>query len=249
MLNEGLALAEKVGDEAFIPRYLNGLGWLYIECENVERGLDLSNRAAELSRKRRHAVGVEMTCFAEVNMADVFLAKGDVTLADEMLDGVHRTVRNPATHEWMRWRYSTHLFASLGRLWLSRGNPQKAQEFAEQCLEIAVPTGSRKYIISGWLLRGEIALAQRRWEDAEKWLSAAAKTAGVVRHPPHLWRTHLALGRLYAETGRDDPSQQEYRTALSVVDRIKRNTKDSSLREGLDGSPRLRQVYELAAEK
>ena len=110
LLTEGLALAEKIGDEAFFPRYLNGLGWLHIECENLEQGIDFSKRCTDITRRRHHAVNVEMTSFAEVNIGDAFLAKGDLQQAHEILDGVHRTAKNPAIHEWMKWRYSTHLF-------------------------------------------------------------------------------------------------------------------------------------------
>ena len=59
----GLALAEKIGDEAFIPRYQNGLGWLYIETGNFAQGYDLNQSSAEQARLRHHATGVEMTCF------------------------------------------------------------------------------------------------------------------------------------------------------------------------------------------
>ena len=37
LLTEGLALTEKVGDENFVPRYLNSLGWLYFECGDLDR--------------------------------------------------------------------------------------------------------------------------------------------------------------------------------------------------------------------
>jgi tetratricopeptide (TPR) repeat protein len=188
-----------------------------------------------------------MTCFAEVNMGDVFLARGDLKLAHEMLDKVHRTVHNPATHEWMKWRYSTHLFASLGQFWLRRGNPGKAREFAGQCLKIAVPTGSRKYLIGAWLVLGEAALAQGDRDDAEKWLRQALKLARAVRHPPQLWRAHSALGQLYAASKRNRLAGREHRAALAVVEQIKRNTTDPGLRGGLEDSPRLRQVREQAA--
>ncbi len=248
LLTEGLALAEKIGDEAFLPRYLNGLGWVHIECEDLERGIDFSNRCTEITRRRDHAVNVEMTSFAEVNIGDAFLVQGDLEQAQEILDGVHRTIRNPATHEWMKWRYSTHLFASMGRLSLARGEPRQAQEFAGQCLKIAVPTGSRKYMISAWLLLGDAALALGDQEDAEKWLRRALKMARAIGHPPTLWRTHLALSQLYAETRRDHLARRQGTAALSVIDQIKRSTTDPDLHHGLAGSPRLRQVYERAVD-
>jgi hypothetical protein len=55
-----------------------------------------------------------------------------------------------------------HLCASLGDLWLARGELAKAQECADRCLEIAMRTNSRKYEVCGKRLRGEIALAQRQ---------------------------------------------------------------------------------------
>ncbi len=249
LLTEGLALAEKIGDEAFLPRYLNGLGWLHIECENLEQGIEFNNRCTDITRRRDHAVNVEMTSFAEVNIGDAFLAQGDLKLAHEVLDRVHRTAKNPATHEWMKWRYSTHLFASLGRLWLSRGNPHQAREFADQCLKIAVPTGSRKYMISAWMLLGDAALAAGDPEDAEKWLRQALELARAICHPPQLWQTHSALRHLYAETKRDHLARQQDIAARSVVEEIKRSTTAPDLQNGLEGSPRLRQIYERAAER
>jgi class 3 adenylate cyclase/tetratricopeptide (TPR) repeat protein len=248
LFNEGLALAEKIGDAAFIPRYLNGLGWLYIECEDLERGLDFNRRGADISRERSHGTSVEMTAFAEINMADVLLTKGDFGQAHDAFEGVHRVCRNPEGHEWMRWRYSAHLFVSLGQLWLARGDPTKALEFADRCLNIATPTESRKYISKAWRLRGEIALARHEWEEAERWLDKALKLARLVGNPPQLWRTHLAMGRLHDEAKRADKALREYRAARAVVDRIKSNAQDSSLCTSLKNSPRLQQVYELAAD-
>ena len=46
-LREGLALVEKVGDNTYIPRYLNTLGWLFNEChayKNASRILSACGR-------------------------------------------------------------------------------------------------------------------------------------------------------------------------------------------------------------
>ena len=39
-MSEGLALAEKVGDEALIPRIRNTLGWLRIDCGDFASGIE-----------------------------------------------------------------------------------------------------------------------------------------------------------------------------------------------------------------
>ena len=118
----------------FFHRTLNTLGWLWIEIGDLERAIEFNQRGAEGGRKRSDH---ETQANSEINLGDVFLARGDLALAREMLEGVHRLVKDPATSEWMRWRYSTHLFASLGDLWLARGDPDRARQFADQCLELA----------------------------------------------------------------------------------------------------------------
>ncbi len=130
----------------------------------------------------------------------------------------------------MRWRYTTHLFVSLGEFWMARGEPRQAQEFAAQCLEIATRTSSWKYVVKGWRLQGEIALARRQWDEAEGWLRQALTLAQTIGNPPQLWKTHLAIGRLHAEAKRPDMARQAYQAAREVIDRIKTNLQNQELR-------------------
>src|SRR5262249_6305125 len=108
---EGLTLSEKVDDEGQRHRLLNGLGWLYMELRAFEPALDLNRQGAEGARRRGHP---ETIANAELNLGDIFLAQGDLVLAHEFFDGVYRLAHDPATSDWNRWRYSMHLFASLG---------------------------------------------------------------------------------------------------------------------------------------
>lgn len=98
LLEEGLALAEKVGDDAFIPRYLNTLGWLHIECADLDRGLELSRLGVEWARRRRHATGVEQTAFTEINRGDAFMVRGDLTSAREVLGEAHHLVKDASIY-------------------------------------------------------------------------------------------------------------------------------------------------------
>jgi tetratricopeptide (TPR) repeat protein len=200
VLEEGLAVCEKSGEEIMRHRILNTIGWLYLECGDLELGIDFNRRGAEAARKRGDD---ETIANPELNLGDAYLVQGDLALARELLDGVHRRVGNPKTSEWMKWRYSTHLFASLGELALARGDRDGARRFADECLAIATRTNTRKYLVRGWRLRGEIDLAQGRTTDAEQYLRQALGIARAIKNPPQLWATHAALGRL-AEGGRAD---------------------------------------------
>ena len=230
LLTEGLALTEKVGDENFVPRYLNSLGWLYLECGDLERALDLNRQGAEGGQKRGDP---EMIANAELNLGDIFLMQGDLVLAQEYLDRVYRLTHDPATSDWGKWRYSMHLFASLGDLWLARGDLAKAQEYVAQCLQGATRTNARKYLIKGWRLQGEIALARQQRDEAEGWLRQALALAQVVGNPTQLWKTHLALGRLHAETQHPEQERQEYGAAREVINRLRESLQEPGLRASL----------------
>jgi predicted ATPase len=81
------------------------------------------------------------------------------------------------------------VFASLGELWLARGDPAKAQEFADQCLELATRTNLRKYLVKAWRLKGESALARGQWDEAEGMLRQALALAQAIGNPTQLWKT------------------------------------------------------------
>lgn len=244
-LKEGLALSEKVGDEVQRHRMLNSLGWLYMECGDLDQAVDLNRQGAEGARKRGDP---ETIANPEINLADIFLAKGDLTLANEFLDGVHRLVKDPATSEWMRWRYSTHLFASLGDLWLARGDYTKAREFCDHCLDIATRTQSRKNLVKAWRLKGEIALARRQWDEAQHAFRQALTIAQAIGNPTQLWKAHLALGRLHTDAKKPELAEQEFQAAREVIDRIKESLQNPGLRASLEGAPMIQRIYDLSAK-
>jgi len=244
ILEEDAALCEKAGDEIMGHRILNSLGWLCMECGDLDRALELNRRGAEGARKRGDP---ETIANPELNLADIFLAKGDPALAQELLDGVLRLVKEPGTSEWMKWRYSTHLFASLGELWLLRGETGRAREFADRCLEIATRTNSRKYLVMGYRLKGEMAIARRQWDEAEAALGEASAIAEAIANPTQLWKTRLALGNLRAERGERQAARRSYRAAREVIEAVMAHLKHPGLRSALETSPAVRRVYDLAS--
>jgi len=242
IFDEGLTLAERVGDENYTPRYLNSIGWLHMECGDLDRARELNQRAAEGGRNRGDH---ESFANAELNLGDIALLQGDLASARDYLEGVLRLVRAPSTSEWMRWRYSIHLFASLGELALARGDFEGALRHADECLERATRTRSRKYLVKGWRLRGELALARRHWDDAERALRQALDVAQSIGNPTQLWKTHVALGRLAVERQRPDLARHEWQAAREVIDGVRDNLRHPGLRASFASSPIIRQALQF----
>ena len=146
----------------------------------------------------------------------------------------------------MRWRYSMRLLEDLGALWLARGDPARAAGFADESLELATRTRSRKNQVKGWRLRGEIALARRELDGAEAAFRQALAIATEIGNPTQLWKTHTALGHLHAARPRPDAARDAYRAAGAVIERVRAGLRDPALRASLAEAPAVRQVNALA---
>jgi tetratricopeptide (TPR) repeat protein len=238
---EALALAEKLGDEIFRNRFLNCLGWVHAECGNLERAIELNQRGADMSRERGDA---ETIVNCELNLGDAYCLNGNLALAREYFESAYGLARKPSTTDWAKWRYSQHLFAGLGELWLASDDPGKAEGFCNQCLDLATRTESRKYLVRGWRLKGEFAKVRLHWEEAEEALRKALTYAKRIGNPTQLWKTHLALGELYRDTRRADSARASFAAARKVVDGIGRTLRTPELKEGFERSPVFQSAYQ-----
>jgi len=245
ILEEGLAVCEKSGEEIMRHRILNTLGWLYLECGDLDGAVEFNRRGAEAARKRGDD---ETIANPELNLGDAYLAKGDLALAQEFLDGIHELVRKPTTSEWMKWRYSTHLFASLGELALARGDRDAARRFADECLEIASRTKANRYLVKGWRLRGRIGLAWGDTSEAEQFLRQALTIAQSIQNPPQLWITHAALGELHRARGEREATRREYLAAQKVIETVLSTLRNPGLRASLKASTLARHIDEQTAD-
>ena len=131
----------------------------------------------------------------------------------------------------MKWRYMQHCCHSLGELWLTKGDAEKALQFAEDCLQLAEPTESRKNIVKGWRLRGQAYCAQGRLVEAEAVLQKALTLAKEVGNPPQLWKTYQALGELYERQGETKQARSAYTNAIEVIDSVASRLQDQQIKQ------------------
>ena len=247
VLAEGLALAEKLGDDAYISRYLNTVGFVRIDCGDFAAGIELSERSYEVtaeSSRAGHGTGAERRAFIRNNEADVFLALGELSAAAQALGEAFHVVQHPPPSHWMTWRYGTHCHAGLAQLALLRGDAAAARRHAEQSLEMATAAGSQKYESWGWRLKGESATARRAWPEAEDALRRSLAIAEATEHPRQMWLSHLALGRLHEACGRKDDARAAYGAAWHIVKGLRDGSQDPGIREGLESQPAVRELLE-----
>ena len=241
---EGLALAERVGDEAIHHRLLNCLGWLYAELGDLDHAEVLNTTSAQIGR-RRCDPGTQPN--AELNLGDIMRVRGDLQVAQELYDGVYRYSKDPATSEWMRFRYAIRMFASMGELALARGDLATARTYSADCLDLATRTGSRKNLVKGWRLAGELERAQRNWDRAEQHLRTALELAASIGNPVQYWKTELAFGQLLTDAGRPDEAREAFQRAYLRMQQVRESLRHERLRTAFEKSGELRLVDGLIA--
>jgi tetratricopeptide (TPR) repeat protein len=218
-LHEAREVCERLSDKFSKCRILNTLGWVYGELYNLEVAIRYNREGAEAAYK----IGdPEIIRNAEINLGDDYLLLGDIEQAQQYLEKVYRDSQRRGVwgEEWLKWRYLQHCCHSLGELWLTKGDFGQALRFAEECLQLAEPTESRKNIVKGWRLQGQAYCLQGKLAEAEAVLQKALALAKEIGNPPQLWKTYQALGELYEKQGATDQARSAYTSALEVVEQV-----------------------------
>jgi class 3 adenylate cyclase/tetratricopeptide (TPR) repeat protein len=228
-LQEALGKSEQLGDKYFKCRGLNTLGWVYGELYNLELAIRYNREGVEAS----YIIGdPEIIRNAETNLGDYYLLLDDLDQAQYYLEKVYRDSQQHGKwgEESMKWRYMQHCCHSLGELWLTKGDAEKALRFAEECLKLAEPTESRKNIVKGWRLQGQAYCMQGKLADAEAVLQKALALAKEVGNPPQLWKTYQALGELYEKQGATVQARSAYANAIEVIEGVANRLQDQELK-------------------
>lgn len=141
-----------------------------------------------------------------------------------------------------RWRWKIRLCIGLGRLWHREHDPAQALSFLDNGLQLALATGSQKYVAEGRGLRGEILVAAGQRNQGLRELQQGLALARSLSSPTLTWRLAQLLGRTYERWGDMRQAQGMYTTAvkdaMAVADRIH----DSRLQETFLTSPQVASV-------
>jgi hypothetical protein len=111
---------------------------------------------------------------------------------------------------------------------------------------------AEKILTSGSALAGERKQVTVLFVDVSGFTSLSARLdpgardRGSDRPAAQTWLGLLALGRLQAARGRREEALARYRGARAVIAHLRMRTRDPDLRAGLESTPLIREVEELA---
>jgi len=161
----------------------------------------------------------ELIANAEANLADVEIARGDLTAAEPHLAALV-AILSDRRNVWMAWRYGMHYHASAAELAIGRGDLASAREHLDHCLATAERTSSRRYQVRGRRLLGALRLAEGNLPGAESLLAEVVEESRRLGNPTQRWQSLVAYGRALHALGRRDEAAAARREALDVVESI-----------------------------
>jgi tetratricopeptide (TPR) repeat protein len=244
LLEDVLATAKRIGEFYYLARGLNTMGWIYGELQNHRQAMTWNMQGVETAREANFSIP-ECESNARLNLGDNLLALGQLDEAEEQFQKVEQVIRNPRPQDhFMLWRYSQHLFHSYGELWLARSNFDNATAYADECLILAEQSKSRKNIVKGRRLRGQVFLAQGKLAEAEQELSIALEAALRVGNPTQLWMTHAALARLFEKMKQEDLEQEHWQAAAAIVQSTADGLQDNERREAFINAAPIQEIME-----
>ncbi len=249
LLKGVISTSDRVGGIPFWhARTLNTIGYVYGELQDLKNAIEWNSRGVEAAIKAQFD-DPEVENNARLNLGDNHMDMGNLDEAQEQYRKVELVVRNPKLPERLDlWRYAQHLFHSHGELCLKRGESDKALNYANECLSLAEPGKSRKYIIKGRRLRGQVYMMQGKLRESEKEFLSALEIAREVGNPPQLWKTFVALGNLKQLQGKTNESQNAYRNALKVIEAVAEKLEDRQLRETFLNADQVSEIRQMIGQ-
>jgi tetratricopeptide (TPR) repeat protein len=239
-LHEAMALARRNGDRFVLPRLPNCIGWLYRELQDFDHALEWDRQGFELARE---CGVVEAEANSLINLGCDFAHLGEDRKTLPAFRDVEACFHRD---EYFRWRYNLRLQAGASEYWLSRGDPERAEEHAQRLLEEAAPREVRKYIAVAHKLLAEAAMARGDLTDAEGKLAAALDLLHSYPAPLVAWKTYVVLGRLRRQRGDGEPARDAFAQAAAIVGEITANIRDEGLRATFLNSTAVREVLDGA---
>ena len=220
----------------------NTLGWAYQEVCNFEKAIDcnlMSITSTAEARGSSTSTLSEIDSFARLNLGDVYLTTGEVGRAREYFEAVFQNIGN-VDFFLARTRWKPRCLLGLGELWLRLGDLDKAEAFLADmdAHGFTAQFPFKKHQIRAARLRAGILAARNETDAAIETLKTALGSARSYANPTQLWKTHVALGDLLAENGKESQARPYYAAARTVVESVADGLTDPTLKGGfLQASP------------
>ncbi len=225
-----------------IARGMNTAGWLQKQLGDLRHSVDLNREALDFGRAAKLG---NPEIYSTINLAEDHLCLNEIGAAETILIEAVERLRTGAFDSHL-WRWQMRVGLMFARLFLAKGDLDRADTHLTEALRTAEPTESRRHLAEGYRIRGEIWSAAGQAENARTELRRALEVVESTASPRTIWETAGALGRVLGPT-REAEARDAYRRALEALQGALPRIPRPELKDTLLGSEAVARLIEEAA--
>jgi tetratricopeptide (TPR) repeat protein len=226
-----------------VARATNTLGWFHEELGDATRAIELDRQGIELGRAAKLT---NNEIYATINLAYDHLALGQAGEARRILEEAADRLRT-GFFDSHKWKWTMRVDLGFARLALLERAPERAAGPLADGLALAERTESRRYVIAGRRLRGELLLLGGKPAEGLAELLAALALGEAIENPRAIWETGAALASALTGLGREPEARQACDTAVRALRTTLPRIPDLRLRAALLASEPVARLREDAA--
>ncbi|MBT0812715.1 response regulator [Litoribacter ruber] len=152
-----------IGDSLLIVRSLNNMAYLHYMNKEYDSALYTLNKVENFTQIDYHKG------FAYRTYGDIYLAKGDFTLAQSYFEKAYAFLQNPNSKS--SW---ASVMVRLGKIHLRNGNYIKAKEYFREGLELSLENEFKDHIVTLYNYMADIEARLGDWQQAYRYRSLYA---------------------------------------------------------------------------
>ncbi|MGD8505409.1 MAG: tetratricopeptide repeat protein [Candidatus Bathyarchaeota archaeon] len=161
MLEDLSSLDKRIKFTAHVSYAMWGLGECYYWLGDLDKSLHLLMEARDIARKTKEYQASGMTTFS---LGRLFVEMEDFAEAEKYLKESDNICEKAGETEFQRnW-----VFPALSKLYLRKGEVEKAKELIQSTYEFATRANSRSAIPCAQMLKGMLFRELREWEQSEQ---------------------------------------------------------------------------------
>lgn len=217
---EALALSESIGAQTSVARILGNMGWNYFELGDYDNALDLFEKAERSSSSAAQEVSRVRW---KINASAVETYLRHYELAEKESLAALQIARNFDEKQPI-----IQCLDNLTHVALAQAHIDAADRYNGEASEIAEESKDRPGQLAALYYAGQIYLANRRFDEAEKSLSQViydSSTSALLR-----WEAQTKLAKVYAAEQSWSRADQEFQRAADTVETARDSVRNDELR-------------------
>jgi DNA-binding winged helix-turn-helix (wHTH) protein/tetratricopeptide (TPR) repeat protein len=243
VLGDALQMAQKNEHHPWTVLLQLETTWLYIQACAFERVRELCEKGAQRAQEVQYG---HTLLLSRILLGLAHLGLEQYERAFDCFSEVRHQGRGEGSM--LTWLLQLLLCHGLSEYWLAQGAIGQARQEAEWLCALAAGPGERTYLALGRRTLTAIALAERRWDQAEATLSQALSVLEGAEAPLAAWRVYATAAQLHQQRGRRGEAAHYWERSATILHRLADSLEDAAeLRQSLLAHPPVQAIFRCAA--